>query len=177
MPAASQPADASGQVRTIQIISAALVAGVLMFLLIVLLVLRSGKLFDANLWDLSSPLTAVSIIMAATTLPLAFVLPAMLTRKALGDGPGFREVASEVPGFEGWGAHAPRLLALFQTQQIVRLALLEGTAFLATIAYMLEGKAPALILAVGLVLLMVACFPAESRIRAWMDGLRGVTTS
>jgi hypothetical protein len=169
---AQTPTTADACLRVVQIISGALVFGVVMFLAIVVLVVRGGRLFAAEPWDATSVVTLMAILMAATAAPLAFVLPGVITRKALQDGPPVSDGAREEPGYEGWGPHARQLFALFTTEQIIRLALLEGPAFLAAIAFMMEGKIPALILAGVLVLLMVSLFPTANRVRAWMDNIR-----
>ena len=62
-----------------------------------------------------------------------------------------------------------KLLSVRQTTMIVRLALLEGAGFFCAIAYFLEGSVYALI-GVGVILaIMIAVFPTEAGVRAWME--------
>jgi hypothetical protein len=105
---------------------------------------------------------------------LSFVVPTLVERSTLEKVT--RKNEADAPGFEGWGADAPELLPAFMTGQIVRLAMLEGAAFLNLIAYMLEGKALSLAAAAVLVLLMIAAYPTEGRVRGWLERIREETS-
>jgi hypothetical protein len=68
-----------------------------------------------------------------------------------------------------------KLLAIYQTALIIGAGLLEGAAFLALAAYMIEGHLAGLAVAgVGL-LLMLSRFPTRGRLETWVeDQLRRV---
>lgn len=63
----------------------------------------------------------------------------------------------------------PRLLAAWTTSRTIRLALLEGAAFLAGIVYFSEGSAVVLALSLALVLAVAAQFPSRAGLEAWLD--------
>jgi hypothetical protein len=52
---------------------------------------------------------------------------------------------------------------------IIGLALLEGAAFFADVAYMQEGQPLALGVAGAAVMLILLRFPTESRLRGWLE--------
>jgi hypothetical protein len=107
--------------------------------------------------------------MLVSCVPLAFVLPDVLTRAAL------RKVATgtlpippranpadyrSVPG---------QLLGVYQTSLIVGLALLEGTAFMGSIAFLLEAV-PLAAGVTGLALLMMLLkFPTRRGVHDWLE--------
>ena len=52
---------------------------------------------------------------------------------------------------------------------IVGLALLEGSAFMALLAYLLEGQTWVLGLAAGVLALMAVRFPTRASVLAWLE--------
>jgi len=65
-----------------------------------------------------------------------------------------------------------KLVQLFQSQLIIGAALLEGAAFFAGIAYMLERSPLALATAIVLLIALAARFPTSGRVHAWFDRQR-----
>jgi hypothetical protein len=63
---------------------------------------------------------------------------------------------------------ASKLLAVRQTSMIVGLALLEGAAFFACIAYLLEGQLWVLAIILTAMVLMMVSFPTEGRVQSWL---------
>ncbi len=61
------------------------------------------------------------------------------------------------------------LAAIYQTRTVIRAALLEGTAFLACIAYMLEHQTIALAIAGLLLLMILSQIPTVSGLESWLD--------
>jgi hypothetical protein len=154
--------------RTMQIIAGALLLGDVVFLgvtLYIVLVQNGGQ----GLVPPTGPpfLSLASAVMLGVCATLAFVIPGVQTRSALqqilagrGTTPGraSREHVTE-------GA---KLLVVRQTTLIVRLALLNGAAYLGCIAYLQEAH-PLGLCVVGIVLvLMLGVFPTDGRVRAWL---------
>ncbi len=157
------------RLRTMQIVAGALLMGVLIFLGIVLYMVwiqnkGAGTAPPADM-PLLSLLAAVFFVIQA---PLSFLIPQFLTRNALG------QIASgnwkAPPGFNAadFPSDASKLLGIRQTAMIVGLALLEGAAFFACIAYLLEAQPWVLAIILVSVLLMMMNFPTEGRVRSWL---------
>jgi hypothetical protein len=105
-------------------------------------------------------ITVASIVVAASAVPLSFLLPAVFTQGTI------RQIAREPKPPEG---DAARLAKLFVPLTIMGAALTEGVAFLAAIAYMIEGKPYALALAVLLILATAARFPWPGAVQSWVE--------
>ena len=158
------------RLRGMQIIAGSLILGVVLFLgiaLYIVLVQNDGKGMNPppNLPIIS----LLAVAMLGMNVPLAFVLPGMQTRAAL------RQIAAnawQVPqGADPsqFGSDRDKLMTVRQTTLIIALALVEGAAFLAGIAYLLEGQAFALVLVAGAILVMLLYFPTEGRVCAWLE--------
>jgi hypothetical protein len=156
------------RLRVLQIVTVAMVMGALTFLaiaLFIVLVQNQGR-------GMAPPagLPLISLLAAGFLVGqalMSFVLPAAVARSTL------RRIAAgtwkPAPGAEVPATDAGKLLALYQTVLIVGLALLEGACFFGGIAYLLEGPPFAAgVVVVGL-LLMLARFPTESRVRHWLE--------
>jgi hypothetical protein len=157
-----------GQLRTMQIIAGAILAGLLMFLALVLylvLVQNHGN----GLGPGDPPLLSVmALVLLAVNTPLAFVLRGTSERAAL------RQIAagSWRPPRGTHGADLPaggKLLVARQTGMILAMALLEGVGFLACIAYLMEAQPFALAVCGLVVIFLLANFPTEGRVRAWLE--------
>jgi hypothetical protein len=166
-----QAASPEAVVQTTRIINIALLMGVIIFLVIAFAVMRKGKLAE-DPWDVTSLMTLASLVFAAGNLAASFLVPPLLTRRNVAQVLE-HDAGDEDPAWAGWGRAAKQLAPLFQTELIIRLALIEGAAFFCVIAFMLEGTLPALIAALVLVGVMVWQFPSESSLRAWFDRVRG----
>jgi hypothetical protein len=145
---------------TMQIISAALMIGVVVFLGVVLFLVyvQQGGQGQMPAGDLPM-VSLLAIAMFVLTTPLALFMPNQMAKAAL------KQMAAR-----DWkGDDAAELLGIRQSTLIVGLALLEGTAFTACIAFLLEAHVSALII-VGLnLLLMLGLFPTRNRVRNWLD--------
>lgn len=155
--------------QTMKILAGAMIAGVTFFLVIIVAVLRSGKLFADDLWSVTDVLVILGLGMAAMLAVMSFLVPRLVAAGAIRQlgKPDPKERAPE--GWEGWSPRAPRLLPVYQTSLILRLALLEGAAFFNLIVFMLKGNALALLAALVLIALMILSFPIESKIRDWIE--------
>ncbi len=109
-------------------------------------------------------LTYASLGMGAICGVLAFVIPKMivrnsrlqLTRQATDDSSGDHSVVSS-------------LAQVYQTTTIIGCALLEGTAFLALVAYLLEGHLASLTVAVVMLIGIALHMPLGDRLATWVD--------
>jgi hypothetical protein len=167
--AMTDPDDALLRPRllVLRIIAGALLAGVTMFLAIVLyLVLVQNQGQPLNPPPPVPILSLMAVGMLVITAPLSFVVPGFLTRSAV------RRIAAgtwrPAPGAPPPASDAQGLISVFQSVLIVGLALLEGTAFFGCIAYLWEGNALALGVVAVALLLMLWRFPTESGVRAWL---------
>lgn len=189
MSQANAPPNADAFLRTIRIVAGALVAasvvvvGVLAFLAArpeapVDAAAGGGAGAGAGAEDRPAPedemplITIVALVVGVTNGMLAMIVPPRTTARALARQGLSSGTGAAEPGFEGWGPDAPRLFSLYQTEMILRFALLEGAAFLNGMAYFLEGNVLALAMAGGLIALMLIFFPMAERIRQWMEACR-----
>ncbi len=151
-----------------QIIAVALVIGLMTFLVVILYIVQVQNQGRGTTPPQGAPL--ISLIAAGFLGVLAiasFLVPAAIMRSTL------QRIAAgtwkPAPGMEVPATDAGKLMVLYQTTLIVGLAMLEGPGFFGGIAYLLEAQAFALgIVAVGIIL-MLARFPTESRVRRWLE--------
>src|SRR5438309_645451 len=142
-------------VLMLQIIVGALVAGLVTFLAVTFVIRsqqRPNPPAGAEPTVTLPVLTVVAYTFTAIAVPLSLVLPAMFRDAAV------KRVAAgkALPARSNEVAPAPAgdlgpLVQAFTTAKIVGAALNEGVAFLALVAWMIEGQLPALGLAVALV--------------------------
>jgi hypothetical protein len=62
-----------------------------------------------------------------------------------------------------------RLMPLFQTKHIIRMALLEGAAFFCLVAYLVSGLSWLYAIVAALVALMVVSLPTRSALDNWLE--------
>lgn len=156
--------------RIMQIIASTLFGSVAAFLVVVLFIV----LVQNNGQGIGAPaglpmVSLVAAVLFVVNLFLAFLLPGVQTRAAL------RQVASgawrlPVPANPNdYGTDTAKLLAVRQTTLIVALAMLEGTALLGCIAFLLEAQMWVLGIIIVTLLLMLVNFPTEARVSAWLQ--------
>ncbi len=145
------------RLRVLQIITGALITGVMAFLAVVLLVQQQGQA------PVPGPQTPLISLMAAGGFVGIFgvwlVLPPTLVRQGL--VPIARHPSQSA-------AETVGLLALKQTVQIVSSAMLEGCAFFNLVAFLVERQTYTLGIALACVLLMLVTFPTQGRFQQWL---------
>ncbi len=148
------------QLLTMQIIAAALMIGVVVFLGIVLFLVYVQQGGQGQMPPGDLPIVSlVAIAMFAINTPLALFLPNQLAKRAL------KQIAAE----GGKEIDIDKLLTVRQSTMLISLALLEGTAFCACTGFLLHADVGSLVV-VGLnLLLMLALFPTRNRVRNWLD--------
>lgn len=146
-----------------RIISAALISGVIVFLVVVLFIVEGDRQPGTPL------LTYLGLAFGALGLVFAFIVPGFMggsIKQALADGKRVdlpaQFKASQDVGIVG------NLLFLFQTRLIIGYAILEGAAFFNLVAYMIERQDVSLAI-VGLLLgAMLVKFPTRGKVEAWL---------
>lgn len=135
-------------VRLLQIITVALIAGVLTFGTVVVVLL--GALNNAPQGEL---LSLIGAGFAVTAFVMHLVVPELIVRQTvpnLKDDPG-------------------GLTRLFVTKTIVASALLEGAAMFNLVALMQEHNWWSLLIVGGLVLWMASQIPTITRVHHWLE--------
>jgi hypothetical protein len=160
----------AAKLRTMQILAAALLMGVMIFLFVVLymvLVQNQGQpLGPPQDLPIVSLIAAVILVLNA---PLVFVMPQILTQSSVKQiAAGTWKAPQGVSG-ASFNTDADKLLAVKQRTLLISLALIEGAAFCALIGFLLEGQYLALGVVGLAVVLMLALFPTEGRVRSWLD--------
>jgi len=145
------------RLRIMQIITGALMTGVAVFLVLVLVLQQQGQ------FPVPAPQTPLISILAAGEFVVIFgvwlIYPPIFVRQ------GLVPIARRTPDPT---AETNALLALKQTSLIVASALLEGSAFFALIAYLLEKQPYALGVALACLLLLLITFPTHVRVKQWL---------
>lgn len=132
-------------VRVAQIITGALVMGVVLFAGIAVLVV--GALDDPADGVIVSGMGAAFAVVA---FAMHLVVPSMIARQAR-------------------TYDTMRLYGVYQQKTIIGLALLEGAAFFNIIALIIEHNWWSLAIAGGLVFWMLAMFPTRTRVDQWVE--------
>lgn len=153
-----------------RIISAALISGVVVFLVVVVFVIKKDPPQGLPL------LTYVALAFGVLALVFAFIIPGFVggsIKQALIDGKRVELPAQFRPPEEV--GIVGNLLFLFQTRLIISCALLEGAAFFNLIAHMIERQQVSLAM-VGLLLgAMIVRFPTQARLESWVtDEIRSI---
>lgn len=146
-----------GFVRVSQIITVALIMGVVVFLGVALVVRgNEPPAQDALIAVMAVGFSAVAIV-------LRYIIPTLMTRVQIQqwkDRSGTPANTSEQIDLH--------LLNVFQSQHIIGLALLEGAGFFCLVAYLVTGRVWLLGSVAVLVALMAISFPTRSRIENWI---------
>ena len=158
--------------RTMQIISGALLFGLLVFLGVVFFLVEGGEQPAAKEKASSPPiLSIVSIAWLVVSGTLAFLVPGIITRtflRQLAAGrTGDSFLAKGNPHFQN-ASETEKLLMIRQTTLIVSQAMLEGAGFLAAIAYLVERNQIGLFVGCAAAVLMIVKFPTAGRVRDWV---------
>jgi hypothetical protein len=156
---------------TLQIVVGALAMSVFMFAAIVTTILPPPAAMPGG-----QPLiTYAAAAFGFAAVGMALILPGVIQRnyrRAIVEGkPLTTNIAAQIP--------APlreigQLGLAYQTVLIIRSALLEGAAFFALIAYMLERQTLSLVVAGGLLLILLSGFPTRSKLREAIESERRV---
>jgi hypothetical protein len=158
------------RLRVMRIINVAQVLAAGLFLAIVLILRAQGQ--GGNPPNGQVSLTFLAVPFCLGDLVAYAILPRTVVVV------GRRRLVASVGGTAGRpGESTPALpqdraawYGLYQTQLIIRLALLQGCAFYLVIAYLQEGSPLILGAAVAFVTTMALHFPSRARVDNWVDG-------
>ena len=154
-----------GHVRTMQIICGMLAAGVVTFLVIVLVI--NGPPDAAVQPDV---ITYVSIGFFLVILMAALIVPgAMLKGQLAQIAGGTWKPPAQLPPEHDVSSESAKLLMAYQMHMIVRLAMFEGAGFFGLVAYLVEGHWLALGVAICALALLLSRFPTRSRLENWAE--------
>jgi len=170
----SQRADLSGNVRTIQIITAGLTAGAAFFLVFVLVI---GAVGDAAKPAGTPIITYIAIGFSVVQLGLRQFVPdsvAAASRRRLVDerrqsGRPARYANAANAEIVDRATDAISLCQAFKVKTIISAALIEGVTFFTIIAYMIEHWWPGLALAIALICGLALHIPTPSRVEHWVE--------
>lgn len=163
----SPPQVPAGQLRTMQIINFALVMGVVSFLAFALFQRLGNPQPAANADFDFLPWIAIGMLaMGAIAGPIIgmTIEKANLVKLAAGTW----QPPEDSPA-EHYASTEAKLLAGRQTGLIIRLALVEGPAFLAVLTYFTSGSLLGLATALVALLLLIAPFPTQGRTERWLE--------
>jgi hypothetical protein len=155
-----------------QIVRGAIITGPVVFLVIIaVFFVQQGRTLVAT--GTPGIVTIMALAFLMMLVPLSFVVPALMLRSSFASiAGGTWKPPQGNPTFDTSKkklTDADKLMMSRQTADILAMAMLEGTTFLACIGLFLEAHVAALAVAVVVLLLMVARFPTEGRIRAWLS--------
>jgi hypothetical protein len=165
----------SKRVWVLQMIVAALVAGCVFFLVIVLV--SHGSAVGGAIGDGLTPLTWVALSFLALMAVSRAIVPAVIVRqgrRSIARGTFSLSQARQLPlqgdreEVEEMG-DAGRLFVLYQTKTIIGAALIEGATFFIIIAYLVERNTVALGIAVALILAVAAHIPTRTGVVHWIE--------
>lgn len=146
------------QIRTVQIVRGALIAGVLTFLAIVLGVLAGmPQKLEFGMFEI------ILIFFLAQTLALYLFAPKFVKMPETRQDE-IRKMSS--------GEKEKALMPFVTSVEIIRGAAIEGSTFFALILVMIADSKVGLIVGVFLIAVACALFPTASRIRSQVEDLR-----
>src|SRR5262245_52334388 len=161
-------------VRSLQIVVAALLMGVVMFTGVAVFIQLPNQR-NAQQPGLGL-LTMVAIGFAAMATAAGMVVPAAIvknSRRRIKKGdwtpPQGAAGSQQLNRLLSEHREAGKLAMVYQTKTIVAAALPEGAAFFANIAYLLEGSFISLGLVAALLLVIVGQFPTVPRVSGWIE--------
>jgi hypothetical protein len=157
------------RLRVIQIIVGALIAGVLVFTGFVLV---RGPDNQAPIPNGQAPILSYAAfgVFAAALLIWAIVPNGLAGREVAKIATGtWTAPTGQTISPDAFGTDLAKLFAVLQTKTIIAGALLEGPAFMADGAYMIERQLPTLGVVACAVLLMLITFPTRKRVQQWLE--------
>lgn len=133
-------------VRTLQIITGAMVMGVILFAVVAIVVTGGPNIPSSGII-----LSTVAAAWAVVAFLLHLVVPSIIASQRV------RAVGAD------------QLHSVYFTKTIIGLALLEGAAFFNLIALMLEHNTWSLAITGGLLFWMLGMFPTRTRVDQWVE--------
>ncbi len=151
----------STEVRTAQIVAFGLMMGVLIFGVIVCVIVPW-----ADVHSRVTILTAVGLFAAMSMIVMSFVLPRVISASAA------QATAAQLRSTDAKAIDERSIKGLagqFQTTNIIRMAMLEGAAFLNLVLFFVDKSLIELVMAAICLLLLIVGFPSSNRIIGWIE--------
>jgi hypothetical protein len=152
------------RVRTLRIITAAMVCGAVTAFLILYVVRAQNPQPPRDPPLISYVALGVAVVMAGAAFVVPNLVAAAARRRLAGSAP--EQDPAPDPG--GW-------YGLYASCLILRLALLEGPAYFLLLAWFVEGWPVPLLMAAASRALMVAQFPSAERVERWVEAQKELT--
>jgi hypothetical protein len=117
----------------------------------------------------------MALVFLAIILPVWYFLPSQIAAqqvRRIAEGRWAPNPRAGVPS-NAFPTDTDKLLSVFQTTSIIGWAQLEGVAFMGCIAYQIEAQPFTLAVVAVALLLMVATFPTQGRVSAWLEQHEG----
>lgn len=165
-------------VMLVRIITAAMVMGILMFGGVAMSTIRNAPPAGAEAPADPPAARAKPPLGQITMLAIAFmvggglaatVLPRVISRNQVAQLKATHGAAASIDSVGRNESFMSGLLRVYQTQHIIRLALLEGPAFLGIIAFMIEHNASVFVVPAVSVGLMLMTFPSVDNVVRWLE--------
>lgn len=153
----NQAVSLDGKIKSIQIISMALIAGVV-FALVIFCALTDWQSVHQNF----SLMAIIGIGYGMMSVSASFIVPSLFGKNELVKA---HQAAPEL--------QPEKLAVAFLTKHIIRLALLEGAAFLNAILFLLDKSMLTLGMAVFLIAIMAFYYPRKDSILRWIEENQG----
>jgi hypothetical protein len=113
--------------------------------------------------------TYLAIGIFLSNAALAFVLPGIMAKQGVSRiAAGTWTPPDDAPA-GAFDSMEARLLAVWQSSQILGHALIEGAGLLGAIAYLQEGQILALVVAVAALVALALRFPSDDRLARWLE--------
>lgn len=145
--------DLPGVIRTSIIVAAALIVGEVMF----------GAIVVSTGWGKPPGDITIAAVMAGLVLielPAFYIIPPIATRKLMVQAQAHPKFAENPEAYVG---------AVYQTQMIIKFALVEGVVFANLVAFMIAHHQWSLGIVAGLMMSQVVAFPSKHKIETWVQ--------
>lgn len=160
----------AGVIRNMQLISGAMLMGVVVFLIVALVMPADRAGVDAGgaAGEGKFPLVYLAVAFGGVVLGTSMVVPrlmggALMKRLAMqGD-------AARAGGAAGSADRVARLLAVWNATMIVQVGILEGAALFAVVAFFIERSSWSLVVAIVLAAAIATRIPTKSSLRDWLE--------
>jgi hypothetical protein len=154
------------RIRTMQIVAGAMVLGVGFFLVIAVVMRAAGNMPPPP----DPPLvTYIALGFGIMSLVPYFWVPEMVAKSAIRQRARYLSAGGAELTASPLNVEPALLCGIYQTRLLISAALLEGVAFFALVAYMVEGQLLSLIEAVAFLMGLLLQFPTRSKVERWIE--------
>ena len=145
-------------IRISQFVCAAMVTGVLVFMIVALLIGHGANPVAAGK---SSIIPLFAVLVAVNNVVMLYLISGFVVKSM-----------TKTMNAEQFTERSPKLAGIFQVRMIIRVALLEGAAFFNLIEYLIDRQWWSVAVAGVLIAIMLMNFPTMNQFDGWADELR-----